>query len=133
MNLGGGSWRCRRQRWPVRRHPLQRRPQTFRGIKENAAMSNDPGKPDFSDVKGGSSTAPVKPAAADFSDVKAGSSTAAAGDRSYTVVAGDSLSKIAKRFYGNANAWRKIFEANKDTISNPDLIHPGQVLRIPAK
>lgn len=96
-------------------------------------MSNDPGKPDFSDVKGGSTTTPAKPAAPDFSDVKGGSTTNAASDQSYTVVSGDSLSKIAKKFYGNANAWNKIFQANKDKISNPDLIRPGQVLRIPAK
>jgi nucleoid-associated protein YgaU len=96
-------------------------------------MSNDPGKPDFSDVKGGSATTPVKPAAPDFSDVAGGSSTAPASEQSYTVVAGDSLSKIAKKFYGNANAWNTIFQANKDKISNPDVIHPGQLLRIPAK
>ena len=96
-------------------------------------MANEPTKPDFSDVQSGSSTAPVKPAAPDFSDVKAGSSTAPATDQTYTVVAGDSLSKIAKKFYGNANAWNTIFQANKDKISNPDLIRPGQVLRIPAR
>jgi nucleoid-associated protein YgaU len=96
-------------------------------------MSNDPGKPDFSDVKGGSTTTPAKPAAPDFSDVAGGSSTAPASEQSYTVVAGDSLSKIAKKFYGNANAWNTIFQANKDKISNPDVIHPGQLLRIPAK
>jgi len=96
-------------------------------------MPNQPGKPDFSDVQGGSSTTPVKPAAPDFSDVKGGSSTAPAGEQSYTVVAGDSLSKIAKKFYGNANAWKAIFEANRDKIANPDLIRPGQVLRIPPK
>ena len=44
---------------------------------------------------------------------------------------GDSLSKIAKKFYGNANEWRKIFEANKDRISNPDMIQPGWALKIP--
>jgi nucleoid-associated protein YgaU len=49
----------------------------------------------------------------------------------YTVVAGDSLSKIAKHFYGDANKYMKIFEANKDQLKNPDLIKPGQVLRIP--
>ena len=47
------------------------------------------------------------------------------------VVAGDSLSKIAKREYGDASQWKKIHEANKDTIKNPDLIHPGQTLRLP--
>ncbi|MEO7014348.1 MAG: LysM peptidoglycan-binding domain-containing protein, partial [Dokdonella sp.] len=51
----------------------------------------------------------------------------------YTVAKGDTLSKIAKNFYGNANKWRVIFEANSDQISNPDLIKIGQVLKIPAK
>ncbi|HEY9013850.1 MAG TPA: LysM peptidoglycan-binding domain-containing protein [Gemmatimonadales bacterium] len=70
----------------------------------------------------------------DFSDVQSGSSSTAPGaqrERTYTVVKGDSLSKIAKREYGNANAWRRIFDANRDQINDPDLIHPGQVLRIP--
>lgn len=70
----------------------------------------------------------------DFSDVQSGSSSTAPGaqrERTYTVVKGDSLSKIAKREYGNANAWRRIFDANRDQITDPDLIHPGQVLRIP--
>jgi nucleoid-associated protein YgaU len=48
----------------------------------------------------------------------------------YTVASGDSLSKIAKKFYGDGNQWKKIFEANRDTVKNPDLIHPGQVLKI---
>ena len=51
----------------------------------------------------------------------------------YTVQAGDSLSKIAKREYGDANAWNRIYEANRDIIKDPDLIHPGQHLVIPAK
>jgi len=51
--------------------------------------------------------------------------------RTYTVVSGDNLSKIAKHFYGNANDWPKIFDANRDKLSNPDLINVGQVLRIP--
>ena len=52
-------------------------------------------------------------------------------DRTHTVAKGDSLSKIAKQFYGDAKQWKKIFEANKDTIKNPDLIFPGQVIKIP--
>jgi nucleoid-associated protein YgaU len=70
----------------------------------------------------------------DFSDVQSGSSSTApspATERTYTVVRGDSLSKIAKRFYGKANDWKRIFEANKGIIENPDLIYPGQVLKIP--
>lgn len=51
--------------------------------------------------------------------------------RDYTIQPGDSLSKIAKRFYGNAGDWQRIYQANKDTIKNPDLIHPGQKIIIP--
>ena len=50
----------------------------------------------------------------------------------YTVKSGDSRSKIAKHLYGDANSWHKIFDANRDKIKNPDLIHPGQVLTIPS-
>lgn len=50
----------------------------------------------------------------------------------YTVVKGDTLSKIAKQFYGNANDYQKIFEANKPMLKHPDKIYPGQNLRIPA-
>lgn len=50
----------------------------------------------------------------------------------YTVQAGDTLSKIAKQHYGNANAYMKIFEANRPMLANPDKIYPGQVLRIPS-
>ena len=51
----------------------------------------------------------------------------------YTVVKGDTLSKIAKQFYGDANAYQKIFEANKPMLTHPDKIYPGQNLRIPPK
>lgn len=77
---------------------------------------------------------------ADFSNVESGSSSTAPAPatpaspsqtRTYVVKAGDSLSKIAKHEYGDANEWRKIFEANRDQIKNPDLIHPGQKLVIP--
>jgi len=50
----------------------------------------------------------------------------------YTVVSGDNLSKIAKHFYGDANKYPTIFEANKPMLSHPDKIYPGQSLRIPA-
>lgn len=51
--------------------------------------------------------------------------------RTYTIQSGDSLSKIAKREYGDAQKWNVIYEANRDTIKNPDLIHPGQEIVIP--
>ena len=49
----------------------------------------------------------------------------------YTVVKGDTLSKIAKEFYGDPSLYTKIFEANQDRLKNPDLIQVGQKLRIP--
>jgi nucleoid-associated protein YgaU len=51
--------------------------------------------------------------------------------RYYTVVKGDTLSKIAKESYGDANKYPQIFEANKPMLKHPDKIYPGQVLRIP--
>ena len=77
----------------------------------------------------------------DFSNVKAGgSSTAAPPEKkepapgnTYTVQAGDSLWKISQKFYGDGNQWRRIYEANKGTIKDPDVIHPGQTFTIPAK
>jgi nucleoid-associated protein YgaU len=49
----------------------------------------------------------------------------------YTVVSGDSLSKIAKRYYNDAMKYPVIFEANREVIKDPNLIYPGQKLRIP--
>ncbi|MFI8745803.1 peptidoglycan-binding protein LysM [Pseudomonas sp. NPDC077186] len=57
--------------------------------------------------------------------------TPAPAARFVTVQKGDTLSAIAKAEYGNANAYMKIFEANKPMLSHPDKIYPGQVLRIP--
>lgn len=51
----------------------------------------------------------------------------------YTIVSGDTLSKIAKRYYGNAMDYPKLFEANREVIKDPDLIYPGQKIRIPPK
>ena len=66
-------------------------------------------------------------------DLTAAAAAASGGTqtRSYTVKAGDSLSKIAKAHYGDANQYTKIFEANRDKLKDPDKIFPGQVLVIP--
>jgi nucleoid-associated protein YgaU len=83
-------------------------------------------RPDFSNVQsGGSSTAPT-PGAGPL-ETKAPSTAG----RTYVVVSGDSLSKIAKREYGDAQKWPRIYEANRNLIKDPDLIYPGQELRIP--
>jgi nucleoid-associated protein YgaU len=66
-------------------------------------------------VTGGPAAAPAAPASA----------------KTYTVKPGDTLSKIAKEHLGNAGAYMKIFELNKDQLSDPDKIKPGQVLRLP--
>jgi nucleoid-associated protein YgaU len=61
-----------------------------------------------------------------------GAATATATtSKTYTVKAGDTLSKIAKQHLGDANAYMRIFELNRDQLSNPDLIKPGQVLKLP--
>ena len=62
----------------------------------------------------------------------AGASGGGQAARTYTVQAGDTLSKIAKAHLGDANAYMKIFNANKDQLSDPDKIKPGQVLKIPS-
>ncbi len=49
----------------------------------------------------------------------------------YKVVSGDTLSKIAKRFYGDANSYKKIFDANRDQLNDPDMIKVGQELKLP--
>lgn len=90
---------------------------------------------DFSNVQSGSSTTAAEPAPrapdVDLGPTAGTAGTASAQDQTYVVVSGDSLSKIAKRHYGDATKWPRIFEANRDQISNPDLIHPGQRLKIP--
>jgi nucleoid-associated protein YgaU len=81
-------------------------------------MKSDEPLPDFSDVEGGSSSAAAEP-------------DAQSAPRTYEVKKGDSLSRIAKHVYGDAGKWRQIFEANSDTLKDPDKIYPGQVLTIP--
>src|SRR5512145_1893911 len=61
----------------------------------------------------------------------AGAAAAPAASRTYTVKPGDTLSAIAKQYLDSANAYMKIFEANKDQLTDPNKIKPGQVLRLP--
>lgn len=82
----------------------------------------------------------VASSGADFSAVTGGSSAVVGAggtgewtSRTYTVVKGDTLSKISKEMYGDANKYNTIFEANKPMLKDPDKIYPGQVLRIPAE
>ena len=95
------------------------------GILDIFGKQEEKPKADFSDVQSGSSTTSAAPAAPPEPTGPTGQS------QTYVVVAGDSLSKIARRYYGDANQWHRIHEANRDQIKNPDLIHPGQKLTIP--
>lgn len=67
-----------------------------------------------------------------IADIQASGGPAATAQQTYTVKSGDTLSKIAKEFLGDANAYHEIFDANRDQLSDPDKIKPGQVLKIPA-
>jgi len=64
-------------------------------------------------------------------DIKVTGGGAAAAGKTYTVKPGDTLSQIARQHLGDANAYMKIYEINRDQLSNPDLIKPGQVLKLP--
>jgi nucleoid-associated protein YgaU len=98
------------------------------------AMGSETSKPDFSNVQGTVKSVPSEASAkADFSNVESQVSSTVDAGTNYTVEKGDSLSKIAKHFYGNANAWKSIFDANRDQLSDPDRIKPGQILKIPPK
>ena len=69
---------------------------------------------------------------ADIKHVNDGAAPSAAA-ATYTVQSGDTLGKIAKELLGNAGAYMAIFDANKDQLTDPNKIQPGQVLKIPAK
>ena len=100
-------------------------------------MSNT-NKPDFSNAQGGvKTTETTKP---DFSNVQSEVTSTeeiteggggGTGEQTYTVQTGDNLSKIAASFYGKQH-WKRIYDANRDQLDDPDKISPGQVLKIPA-
>ncbi len=86
---------------------------------------------DFLNNEGDKKPVETTPAAADMFGSQA--EAPADGSTSYTVVSGDSLSKIAKNHYGDAAKWHQIYEANQAIIgSNPDLIEVGQTLTLPS-
>lgn len=64
--------------------------------------------------------------------VTAGTAPTPTASRYYTIQSGDTLSKIAKEYYGDPNEYDKIFDANREVIGDPDKIYPGQQIRIPA-
>lgn len=114
-------------------------------LQPSKSAGTGSGKPDFSNVRGHVDTVPGGSGGGggggtpDFSNVQGrvdtvpgGSGGGGAGEQSYTVQKGDTLSHIAQHHYGKASKWHAIFEANRDQLDNPDLIQPGQVLKLPA-
>jgi nucleoid-associated protein YgaU len=102
--------------------------------KDSGGSGAGKARADFSNVEGAGKSR------ADFSNVEGASSSTASGStagesaaRTYTVVAGDSLSRIAQRELGDASKWRVIYDANRNEIDDPDRIFPGQVLKLPAR
>ena len=105
-------------------------------LKPGASGGKDSGdRPDFGNVRSSvrSTEAPAAPRA-DFGNVQSSvtSTEEIVGDSEYTVRKGDTLSHIAQAHYGKASQWRRIFDANRDQLDDPDRIQPGQVLKIPA-
>ncbi len=100
------------------------------------SLSLPPGKhesADFSKVQREVSSTATPGKGGGFANVHSSVSSTgqAVGVHLHTVEKGDTLSHIAKAHYGKASLWPRIFEANRNQLDDPDLIHPGQVLRIP--
>ena len=102
-------------------------------------MTTPDKKPDFSNVQ--SSVTSTEQARPDFSNVQTtvttteeitGGEGGGTGAQTYTIEKGDTLSAVSKRFYGKAKFWRQIYEANRDTIEDPDRIFRGQTIKLPA-
>lgn len=116
-------------------------------LQPSRSAGTGTGKPDFSNVRGHAGTMPGGSGGGggsggrpDFSNVQGHVDTVpggrggggGSGEQSYTVRKGDTLSAIAQHHYGKASRWHAIFDANRDQLDDPDLIKPGQVLRLPA-
>jgi nucleoid-associated protein YgaU len=105
-------------------------------LQSSTSVGGSASSTDFSSVQGHADTVPT---GVDFSNVQShtdtvagGSGGGSAGEQTYTVQPGDTLSHIAQKHYGKASRWQAIFAANRDQIDNPDVIHPGQALKLPA-
>ncbi len=118
-------------------------PQTPKDPELSLKPSAGGRSPEFSNVQGHADTVPADRQASspEFANVQGHADTVpaggsggggGAGTQTYTVQAGDTLSHIAHRHYGKASRWHAIFEANRDQLDDPDLIRPGQVLKLPS-
>jgi nucleoid-associated protein YgaU len=134
MGLFGKSDKEKEREAQAKHEAAQRRLQEAQRKRASAgtgapAGSAAPGTPPWATTPG---TVPTAGGGAGM-NLPAGQTPAATGGgETYTVVSGDSLSKIAKKHLGSANRWKEIYEANRAVIGDdPDLIKPGQKLRLP--
>jgi len=88
-------------------------------------------KPDFTNVRSGGTSTAAAPASEPQADGDSSPVGSADTDTYYVVAKGDTLSSIASGQYGDAQQWGRIYEANRDLIKDPELIYPGQRLRLP--
>ena len=122
MGLFGKSDKEKEQEALAAQHEAQRKMQEALARRQQQEAA----KPAAAPAAPSAAPAAAKPQAVPVSQ------PAPSDGETYTVQKGDSLSKIAKHHLGDANAWRRIYEANKATIGdNPDKIFPGQKLKIP--
>jgi nucleoid-associated protein YgaU len=125
MGLFGKSDKEKEQEALAAQHEAQRKMQEALARRQQQEAAATPAAAP-APAGGAPAPAPAKPQAVPVSQ------PAPSDGETYTVQKGDSLSKIAKHHLGDANAWRRIYEANKATIGdNPDKIFPGQKLKIP--
>ena len=97
-------------------------------------MGNDTNKPGFSDAQPAVRlTAKEAPEAKPDRDARSEAASSVDEGTIYAVESGDSLSKIAKHFCAGASVWKQVLEVNRDQLTDPDRIKPGQMLKIPAK
>jgi len=123
MGLFGKSDKEKEQEALAAQHEAQRKMQEALARRQQQEAA---AKPAAAPAGGAAAPAAAKPQAVPVSQPAGGEG------ETYTVQKGDSLSKIAKHHLGDANAWRRIYEANKATIGDdPDKIFPGQKLKLP--
>lgn len=88
-------------------------------------------KPDFGNVSSGTSSTAREVPKPTPTPAPLPTGSARGGGKTYEIQKGDTLSAIAQRHYGKASEWRRIHEANRDVIKDPDKIYPGQKITIP--
>ena len=134
MGLFGKSDKEKEREAQAAHHEAQRKLQEAQRRRDQAAAkpaAPAPGAPKPAPAGGAAAGGAAAPGGAKPQAVPASQPAPANGE--YTVQKGDSLSKIAKKHLGDANAWKKIYEANKAVIGDdPDKIFPGQKLKLPA-